>query len=127
MQITLKGRIPSKKNSRIINRKTGKSFPSKNYQEWHKDASKQLQGRIPDEAIECTKKVTITFYAPDKRKYDLTNKAESIMDLLVDNKILEDDNYQVVPNIHLKFGDVDKNNARAVIKIDKVKWIITQD
>jgi len=49
------------------------------------------------------------------QKGDLTNKAESIMDLLVDMEVLQDDNWSVVPELRLKFGGVDKHNSRAEI------------
>lgn len=102
--ITLYGRVPSKKNSRITTR-SGRSFPSKLYTEWHKDASLQLigQSKIPNGSW-----LIIKFTFPDHRKCDLTNKAESIMDLLVDNRLLEDDNYEIIPNITLQFEGVAK-------------------
>ena len=56
-------------------------------------------------------------FPADKRKADLTNKAESIMDLLVDTKIIEDDNWFIINNINLKFGGVDTKNPRAEIEI----------
>lgn len=61
--------------------------------------------------------MTIEFYLPDARKTDLTNKAESIMDLLVDNGIIEDDNCHVVPFISLYYFGIDRVNPRAEIKI----------
>lgn len=59
--------------------------------------------------------ITITF--PDKRTADLTNKAESIMDLLVDAYILFDDSHVNVPKLTLRSGGVDKKNAGAEIEI----------
>ena len=94
-------------------------FPSKAYKEWHEDATNQLWGKIPKEPIKGAR-ITIAIYAPDKRSADLTNKAESIMDLLVDNKIIEDDNWYVCSEILLMFGGVDKENPRAVVAIDEV-------
>lgn len=98
-ELKLEGRVPSKKNSRI-NIRAGRSFPSKKYTEWHEDASWQLFIQKKKVGIKkCT--IEIEFYPPDKRRYDLTNKAESIMDLLVDNGILEDDNASVVQRVTL--------------------------
>jgi hypothetical protein len=62
--------------------------------------------------------VSIDLYAPDRRKADLTNKAESIMDLLVDAKIIEDDNWYIIPNVSLHFKGVDKEDPRAVVTIN---------
>jgi len=114
MKFTVKGRIPSKKNSRI-NTRSGRSFPSKKYKEWHHDASWQLFTQKKKLFTHC--KITIAIYAPDKRRFDLTNKAESIMDLLVDCGILEDDNVNVVPAVQLLFKGVDRENPRAEITI----------
>jgi Holliday junction resolvase RusA-like endonuclease len=118
MEITILGRIPSKKNSKIMvcRGRYPILLPSAKYQEWHKDASKQLTGAHRGKI--CPTMIEIKVFSPDSRKSDLTNKAESIMDLLVDNGVLEDDNWFCCPNISLKFGGTDKDNPRAEIKIN---------
>lgn len=87
-------------------------LPSKKYTEWHKDALLQLIGK--NKII--TKELTLIFYAPDKRLFDLTNKAESIMDTLVDAELLEDDNYSVISSLNLRFGGIEKGQARCEIE-----------
>lgn len=116
MLIELSGRIPSKKNSKIMvcRGRTPMLLPSAKYKEWHTEASAQL----PKPDKKKYHNIHITIYAPDKRKADLTNKAESIMDLLVDNKIIEDDNWFVMENVCLLFGGVDKDNPRAIIELN---------
>lgn len=114
MKIIIYGSTPSKKNAKII-RCSGfrpMLFPSAKYTAWHKDALQQLigQGKI------TANKITITFFAGDNRKFDLTNKAESVMDTLVDAGLLEDDNYSVVGELLLKFGGVEKDKARCEIE-----------
>lgn len=113
MKIIIYGSTPSKKNSKIISCRGNRPclFPSSKYTEWHKDAIKQLGGKLP---IKSTK-LTLTFFAGDNRKFDLTNKAESIMDTLVDAGLLTDDNYSVVSELILKFGGVEKGEARVEI------------
>lgn len=113
MNIVLYGSTPSKKNSKIIicRGKFPNLIPSKNYAEWHKDALIQLKGKEPIKE----NKLTITFFAGDNRKFDLTNKAESIMDTLVDAGLLEDDNYGIISELILKFGGVEKGEARCEI------------
>ena len=113
MQKIIYGLTPSKKNSKIISCRGNRPclFPSSKYTEWHKDALVQIIGMKPIEA----NKLTLTFYAGDNRKFDLTNKAESIMDLLVDAGIIEDDNYSIIGELTLKFGGVEKDNARCQI------------
>src|SRR3990167_9783140 len=104
-QITIIGSVPSKKNSRKVFLAHGRLIfaPSTNYEKWHKEALKQL----PHIRINPTH-IEITIFAPDKRKADLTNKAESVMDAMVDAGILEDDNWFVCNDIRLKFGGVDR-------------------
>ena len=109
IHITLHGLVPSKKNSRITTR-TGRSFPSKRYTEWHKYASEQLlvSRKCPSKPIERLEAVHIQFWSKDRRKWDISNKAESCMDLLVDNGFILDDNYAVVPKLNLEYMGVDK-------------------
>lgn len=90
---------------------------SAQYQQWRTDCLKSLMGKhLPK--IEKVNVVTITLFAPDKRSSDLSNKAESIMDLMVDAGIIEDDNWFVVPELRLVFGGVDKERPRAEILIE---------
>lgn len=112
--IVIKGRIPSKKNSTIAMARNGRvfHFPSNKYQTWNKEAKLQLIGQ---ENIPIGTSLVLNFYLPDKRKTDLTNKAESIMDTLVDSGLLADDCCQVVPSLWLNYQGVDKENPRCEI------------
>ena len=116
MRLVIPGRIPSKKNSRNIFRRDGRIFniPSKEYERWHQNAGLHLLGK---KAHDDVKMVELRFFMPDIRKTDLTNKAESIMDLLVDSKILFNDSWQCVPEIHLIAEGVDRKNPRVEIRI----------
>ncbi len=118
MTLEIEGRVPSKKNSRQQIRVGGLTIniPSKAYAAWHKDASLQLLGKRPAQPLGHAE-VTITIYAPDRRAADLTNKAESLMDLLVDNSFLADDNWHVVPAVTMRFGGVDRARPRAIFRI----------
>ncbi len=114
IQLTIHGRVASKKNSRISTR-SGRNFPSKKYKEWHEDASWQLFAQKKKMGIErCSAK--LMFYMPDRRRADLTNKAESVMDLLVDCEILKDDSWQVVRPLELD-AEYDKENPRVEITL----------
>lgn len=114
MKIIIEGSTPSKKNSKRVfcRGKFPTVLPSVNYMEWHKSALLQLKGKVKINA----KKITITFIAGDNRKFDLTNKAESIMDTLVDAGLIEDDNYEFVDELCLKFGGVEKGFPKCVIE-----------
>lgn len=102
IKIRLTGPIPSKKNSRTTQRSTGRTFPSKRYKEWWRDAGIQLlEQRVTNIAIEQAEVIWLAFIFPDRRRRDLTNAAESVMDLLVDHKILIDDCWTVTGEVHL--------------------------
>ena len=114
--IVLVGRIPSKKNSKQIIRRGNRSMlvSSRAHGVWHADALWQLkEQRI--RAMEGRIGIEMMFYFPDKRRADLTNKAESVMDLLVDAGIIKDDNASVCPEVLLRFGGVDRERPRVEV------------
>ena len=111
---TIPGRIPSKKNQRQIFQ--GNLVPSKNFIDWHRNIGLHLLGipRLNGPA----KEITITIWFPDKRPADLSNKTESIMDLLVDKGILVDDCWQITGPVHLIPGGIDREYPRAEVVIE---------
>jgi Holliday junction resolvase RusA-like endonuclease len=120
--ITIHGSIPSKKNSKKIIQVRGRILivPSTKFEKWHKEAVKEMMSQ--HYCLEGKKvcRVEINLYAPDKRKGDLTNRAESLMDLLVDCGIIKDDNWFEIPQVVLGFGGVDRQNPRVEIFLDVV-------
>ena len=127
MKFTIHGRIPSKKNSKriIMAGPHPRIISSEDYDDWHERASYEVKGCINrGEATrgETERKIiVITMYGPSKARFDLTNKAESLMDLLVDNGVLVDDSWIYVPELYLRYGGVDKENPRAEIIIENHK------
>lgn len=69
--------------------------------------------------IECCT-LSIQFAPGDRRSFDLTNKAESVLDLLVAAKILKDDNYNVVQSVKLSILPVQKNEPVAYVEIETI-------
>ena len=118
MNIIINGRIPSKQNSKKIVRNGSRVrlISSDAYKSWHTDATIQLyKQRVKAVGIEhCS--IELDIYFPDMRVADLTNKAESVMDLLVDFGVLKDDNWKVVHSVTIK-GDIDRDNPRVEIRI----------
>ena len=118
INLTILGQTPSKKNARI-NTRSGRSFPSKRYTEWHKHSVEQLKaiegvygkGIMPEKC-----EINYMFYCQDLRRRDVSNMLESINDLLVDVGILEDDDWK-----HVRIGwadaDLDRENPRAELNI----------
>ncbi len=122
MKFTISGRIPSKKNSKaaFYNGKYCVIVPSGPYVKWVKEMKKTLKDLVPDKPIEfCSIIMTITF--PDRRKADVTNKGESIMDLLVDMEFIEDDNWTCVNSVHYQSGGYSKEEPGVEIEIIELK------
>lgn len=115
-QFRLNGETPAKKNSRIV-LKNGRNIPSKNYQQWHERAicEVNLQAKVRNICEPCT--IRLFFCHGDLRRRDSDNGCSSIMDLLVDCGILQDDNWQIVKNIEIKNG-YEKNNAFCIVEIE---------
>jgi len=122
MIINLRGRIPSKKNSKIMvcRGRFPILLPSKAHKEWNEAQMWLLKGKTPPKPLEYVK-IDITLIAPDKRATDLSNKAESIMDLLVDANYIKDDNWFCVPILNLRFDGVDKENCGAIVEITQLE------
>ena len=117
VNITITGDAPSKKNKQqiIYARNRPMIIPSRIHKIWHSQAMPQLFGIKPIAGqIEA---IGLKFFPSTKRLFDLSNKTESIMDLLVDAGIIEDDNYGIVPKLILEIGEQDKLRARCEITI----------
>lgn len=76
----------------------------------------QLEG-APAYAGVYPTNVEITLYPKTKRRQDLTNRAESVMDTLVDAVIIADDDITHINKLTLLFGGYDKENPRVEIAI----------
>lgn len=109
----------SKKNSmRIVsNLKTGKPFliASKAY----KDYEEQAMFFIPKsrKPIDFPVNVDCKFYMPTKRKCDVVNMQEAILDVMVKAGLLADDNYSIVRSMDGSRVLYDKNRARTEVTI----------
>lgn len=114
-KITLLGRIPSKKNSKVFTFRGKRPLliSSEKYVAWHDEQLWMLK-KYKVHFDKC--QMILTFFFPDNRKTDLSNKCESVMDLLVDCGILLDDNWFVVDKLTLVAGGVDKKNPRVDIE-----------
>lgn len=112
----------SKKNSQQIltNKATGRPFimPSKKYKEYEKDALWFIpKGLMIDKPVN----VKCLFYMPTKRKCDLVNMQEAILDVMVKAGLLADDNYSVVQSMDGSRVLYSKENPRTEVFITEVK------
>ena len=89
----------TKKNSQriLVNRKTGMPFiaPSSAYKHYEEQAINFLTPK-PKTPLAGRYNVKVLFYMPTRRKVDKTNLESAIMDILVNSKILADDNRNIV-------------------------------
>lgn len=118
LKITIKGIIPSKKNSkRIVGwGKKARLITDPKIQKWSNDVQKSLIGLSK---ILGPVKLEVVIYNPDLRKRDLDNQLCTINDIIKDILIEEDDG-KVLQDIHIRWGGVDKENPRAEIIISSI-------
>ena len=128
IRFQIMGETPSKKNSKVFVKVKGHTvpIPSKTHQKWHEDAMLQLSAqicRLPaddrPQQIEAPVRIYLTFIHGDWVHRDSDNQTASIMDLLQDAKVLSDDRWEIVREIHIK-NDYEKNKARCLIEIERV-------
>lgn len=112
----LPGNVPSKKNSRQVFVKNGRiiNIPSKRYKEWHDECSNILDGFG---SLYPPYEITLSFWMKDKRRSDLDNKMASVLDLLQDLEIIEDDCWQKLRSIKAVVGGVSKDFPRVKVEI----------
>ena len=107
---------PSKKNSRVVDRRTGRTFPNKRYTEWHKAASLYVRQSHAHPLDGGPFALYLEFTHGDRVRRDSDNGVSSILDLLVDCGVLQDDNWMVVSKI-VTTNLYDKGNPGVNISI----------
>lgn len=114
--IIIPGSVPSKKNSRVIFVRGGRivNIPNGAFTKWHKESIRFCRGHG---CYLSTTFIRITFFLQNRRRRDLTNMAESVMDLLVDAEVLPDDSYNYVPHLEIVFGGIEPEGPRAEVEI----------
>lgn len=118
IEFVLEGMVRSKKNGRMTNRRTGRSFVSPEYRNWHTDAVQQINHQKTQLTGLPLNRVAISvgFVFGTQRRTDLSNKFESIADLLVDTGILVDDRWQVMNPVGIQ-GSYQKGIERTIITL----------
>ena len=106
-----------KKNSRVTDPRTGRSFPNKRYKAWHGTAVKSLQlQQATGMGLDKVRPVA-RFFAPDARKRDLTNIYQSVEDTFNDVQVWLDDNYFVQDCLFPIFMGIDRDDPRIVVEL----------
>lgn len=113
---------PSKKNGRSTSKSTGRSFPSGRYARFTRLYSQALRAIAPKQTPgRCS--VKIISVGTSKVAFDLSNKAESIMDLLVDSGVISDDNWKSVPSLKLeRIEDEDPFSTRGECTVVMMRY-----
>ena len=118
LDLRLEGEVPAKKNSRVFNTRTHRSFPSSRYLNWHKQAVLDIKQQAKGKTFErCY--ISLIFCHGDKRRRDSDNGVSSVFDTLVDAGVIPDDNWNVITR-HEVSNLYEKNNACCVITIREV-------
>lgn len=114
----------TKKNHQQIfkNSKTGKPFvmPSKQYKDYEDKAVWYLRPR-PEKSIDTPVNVKTVFYMPTRRRCDLVNLQEAILDIMVKAGVLADDNSSIVASMDGSRVLYDKESPRTEIEIEELR------
>lgn len=89
-------------------------LPSKQFQQYEKDALKLLPKR---RTIDYPANVRALFYMKTRRKVDLTNLLEALDDVLVKARIIDDDNSRLIVSHDGSRVLHDKTNPRTEVTI----------
>lgn len=113
--------ITKKNSQRIIRRKDGTPLiiPSAQYKQYERDCA-LFMPRV--ELIEQPVNLKAVYYMPTRRRVDLTNLLQSTLDILVNYRILADDNSRVIYSLDGSRVDYDKEHPRTEITITEA-WI----
>lgn len=121
IKFVLEGETPAKKNSKVMNTKTHRLFPSIRYQEWHTKAMSEIltqKFNLREEFPMSNVAITLQFYHGDNRRRDSDNGVSSIFDLLVDCGVITDDCWQVIK--HHEVINYANEKSFVIIIIDKL-------
>lgn len=121
IKFTIKMTPITKKNHQqiIFNRNTGQRMviPSKQYRQYEHDCA----WFMPPNKAEGQVNVKALFYMPTKRRVDLVNLLQALLDILVKYGVIEDDNSNVVVSLDGSRVLHDKENPRTEVEIEEVK------
>lgn len=123
MHITLGIEPKTKKNHQdiIYNKKTKRRMviPSKQYRDYEK-ACAEFIPQMPFNTFDCPVNVECVFYMSTRRRVDLVNLEQAILDILVKYGILLDDNSNIVASMDGSKVLYSKENPRTEIEITEL-------
>lgn len=106
-----------------MNKATGRPFvmPSKQYKQYERAAAWYIPKLHQPSPIKEPVNVKCLFYMPTRRRCDLVNMQEAILDVMVHAGLLEDDNYSIVESMDGSRVLYDKENPRTEIEITRME------
>ncbi len=113
---TIEGRPSSKKNNRRNFRNV--SLPSEAYLKFNKSALEQLRGQTPDVPHDGDVIVEVELYLKGRLRQDLDNATSSILDLLMDARVIADDDQVIEAHIYKHRGAADWRSEVHVVSVD---------
>lgn len=122
MKLTIKGTVPSLKNSKQIFRTaSGRPFitSSNKSKVWMQTAVTELQEQFRGYNItDYPISVTLVMFNKDRIRRDLDNQASTVLDAMRHSGVIADDDYKHIDCLTIQFGGIDKINPRCEIFID---------
>lgn len=113
----------TKKNSQQIVNVKGRPIiiPSKQYKQYERDALWLLN--YDGDTIDYPVNVKAIFYMKTRRRVDLVNLQEALLDVLVRAEVIEDDNNRIVASMDGSRVSYDKENPRTEVEITRSEWV----
>lgn len=96
-------------------------MPSKQYKQYEKAAAWYIPKLHTRQPISDPVNVKCLFYMPTRRKCDLVNMQEAILDVMVNEGLLEDDNCGIVRSMDGSRVLYDKENPRTEVEITRTE------
>lgn len=124
--------VTKKNSSRILTGRRGNKYiaPSEQYERYARSAGWFIRP-VPPKPIDFPVTVKCLFFMPTKRAVDKANLENAIHDILVENRVLLDDNRDIIASTDGSRVYYDKENPRTEITItpldeDYEQWGVKQ-
>lgn len=114
--------IPAKKNNRVV-LANGVNIPSREYREWHKHHYREFKDVAKRHgAFTRPVSVSLGISFKDRHRRDLDNALTSVLDLVKDAGIVEDDDWLHVPRVCCEAVNYGENYAIVTISPVTLSW-----
>lgn len=105
---------PAKKNSKRM--LGGKLLPSQRFYDWQEMAIASLHWN-KEYQLGFVRRVEVRLYSKLGRRFDGDNALTSVLDMLVEAGVLEDDRVQVIPDVRVRWFETPFDRAKTEIRL----------